>query len=215
MITIGDVVADRSLNLALVAGGGGLDNEVTSALVSELTSPGDWLSGGELLMTVGLLLPMEIANCRAYLSECAAAGVAGIALGLGHGLPYQECPDALRAAAEELDVPLMTVPDETPFIAVTKWVFATIAAQERKDLQTAMEVNRRLTAVATSAAPLPALLSAWSESTDTPTPNWWNVHARCRSTHLAVAGRWSGTSRCTRSGRRCRWPTSCSVPTWT
>jgi purine catabolism regulator len=168
MITIGDVVADRSLNLALVAGGGGLDNEVTSALVSELTSPGDWLSGGELLMTVGLLLPMEIANCRAYLSECAAAGVAGIALGLGHGLPYQECPDALRAAAEELDVPLMTVPDETPFIAVTKWVFATIAAQERKDLQTAMEVNRRLTAVATSAAPLPALLSAWSESTDTP-----------------------------------------------
>jgi len=168
MITIGDVVADRSLNLALVAGGGGLDNEVTSALVSELSSPGDWLSGGELLMTVGLLLPMEIANCRAYLSECAAAGVAGIALGLGHGLPYQECPDALRAAAEELDVPLMTVPDETPFIAVTKWVFATIAAQERKDLQTAMEVNRRLTAVATSAAPLPALLSAWSESTDTP-----------------------------------------------
>jgi PucR family transcriptional regulator, purine catabolism regulatory protein len=168
MITIGDVVADRSLNLQITAGAGGLANQVTSAHVSELTSPGDWLRGGELLMTVGLLLPMKLPECRAYISECAAAGVAGIALGLGHGLPYQECPDALRTAAEELAVPLLMVPDETPFIAITKWVFATIAAEEREDLQTAMEINRRLTAVATSSAPLPALLSAWSESSGTP-----------------------------------------------
>ncbi len=168
MITVGDVVADQSLNLQLVVGGVGLDREVTSAHVSELTSPGDWLRGGELLMTVGLLLPMKPTECRAYLSECAAAGVAGVALGLGHGLPYQDCPDALRDAAQELGVPLLMVPDETPFIAVTKWVFETIATQERHDLQTAMEINRRLTAVATSAAPLQALLSAWATSSDTP-----------------------------------------------
>ena len=168
MITVGDVVADPSLNLRLVAGAGGLEREVTSAHVSELTSPGDWLRGGELLMTVGLLLPMGADECRAYLSECATAGVAGVALGLGHGLPFKECPEALRIAAEEAGVPLLMVPDETPFIAVTKWVFETIARQERRDLQTAMEINRRLTAVATSAAPLQALLSAWSRAGDTP-----------------------------------------------
>jgi purine catabolism regulator len=168
MITVGDVLADSSLNLQLVAGEGWLDREVTSALVSELTSPGDWLRGGELLMTVGLLLPMTLTDCRAYLSECAAAGVAGVALGLGHGLPYQDCPEPLRAAARQVDVPLLMVPDETPFIAVTKWVFETIAGQERRDLQSAMEINRRLTAVATSSAPLQALLAAWSESSETP-----------------------------------------------
>ena len=168
MITVGDVVADPSLNLHLVAGAAGLDREVTSAHVSELTSPGDWLRGGELLMTVGLLLPMTSAGCGAYLSECAAAGVAGVALGLGHGLPYQDCPAPLREAAQELGVPLLMVPDETPFIAVTKWVFETLARQERRDLQTAMEINRRLTVVATSAAPLQALLTAWAESSDTP-----------------------------------------------
>ena len=168
MITVADVLADATLRLQLVAGPDGTDREVTSAHVSELTSPGDWLRGGELLMTVGLLLPMRPPECRAYLSECAAAGVAGIALGLGHGLPYQDCPDALSAAADAVGVPLLMVPDETPFIAVTKWVFETIARQERHDLQTAMEVNRRLTAVATSAAPLPALLSAWSNASATP-----------------------------------------------
>lgn len=168
MITVGDVVADQALNLQLVAGFDGLTREVTSAHVSELTSPGDWLRGGELLMTVGLLLPMTVPGCRAYLSECAAAGVAAVALGLGHGLPYQDCPDALRQAAEDVGVPLLMVPDETPFIAVTAWIFETIAQQDRHDLQTAMEINRRLTAVATSAAPLPALLLAWSASSDIP-----------------------------------------------
>jgi purine catabolism regulator len=168
MITVGDVVADETLNLQVVAGADGLGREVTSAHVSELTSPSDWLRGGELLMTVGLLLPMTRPECQAYLSECAAAGVAAVALGLGHGLPYQDCPVALREAAEDVGVPLLMVPDETPFIAVTKWVFETIAGQERRDLQTAMEINRRLTGVATSAVPLQALLSAWSESSETP-----------------------------------------------
>ena len=168
MITIRDVLADGSLNLQLVAGADAIGREVTSAHVSELTSPGDWLRGGELLMTVGLLLPMNLPECRAYVSECAAAGVAGLALGLGHGLPYKDCPDALRFAAQEVGVPLLMVPDETPFIAVTKWVFESIATQERRDLQSAMEINRRLTAVATSAAPLPALLSAWSQTSETP-----------------------------------------------
>ena len=168
MITVADVAADPALNLQVAAGSAGLGRHVTSAHVSELTSPGDWLRGGELLMTVGLLLPMTVRDCLAYLSECAEAGVAGVALGLGHGLPYRDCPDALRQAADEVGVPLLMVPDETPFIAVTKWVFETIAAQERRALQTAMEINRTLTTVATNAAPLSALLSAWSASSDTP-----------------------------------------------
>src|SRR3954452_4758849 len=125
VITVADVVADPSLKLQLVAGAQGADALVTSAHVSELTSPSDWLRGGELLMTVGLLLPMTRPDCQAYLSECAAAGVAAVALGLGRGLPYQDCPPALREAAEDVGVPLLMVPDETPFIAVTKWVFET------------------------------------------------------------------------------------------
>lgn len=168
MITVADVVAESTLNLQVIACANALDRPVTSAHVSELTSPRDWLRGSELLMTVGLLLPMRLPECRAYVSECADAGVAALAIGLGHGLPYQECPDALREAAEESGIPLLAVPDETPFIAITKWVFETIASQERSDLQTAMEINRRLTAVAISSAPLAALLSAWSDASSAP-----------------------------------------------
>src|SRR6185437_13827245 len=117
MITVADVVADETLNLQVVAGRDLLDREVTSAHVSELTSPGDWLRGGELLMTVGLLLPMNLDDCQAYLAECEQAGVSAIAIGLGHNLPYQDCPEPPRIAAQQFEVPLLTVPDETPFIA--------------------------------------------------------------------------------------------------
>jgi purine catabolism regulator len=168
MITVRDVATAASLQLTVVAGAAGLEREITTAHVSELTSPGDWLRGGELLMTVGLLLPMNAAACRAYVAECAAAGVAALALGVGHGLPYRECPEPLRAAAEQEGIAMLVVPDQTPFIAVTKWVFETIARQERRGLQQAMENNRRLTAVATSSAPLPALLAAWASTSATP-----------------------------------------------
>ena len=97
MITVGDVVADQSLNLQVVAGADGLGREVTSAHVSELTSPGDWLRGGELLMTVGLLLPMTRAGVPRLPRPSAPRPASRASRsGLGHGLPYQECPDALR-----------------------------------------------------------------------------------------------------------------------
>jgi purine catabolism regulator len=161
-LSVTDVVDVLALHLEVIAGHKQLGNEVTGAIVSELTSPKAWLRGGELLMTVGLLLPMTVADCRRYLAECADAGVAGVALGLGPGLPYQECPQPLREAANDARLPVLMVPGDVPFIAVTKWVFGALAEREHAELQTAMEINQRLTAVATSAAPLSALLAAFS-----------------------------------------------------
>ncbi|MGV9825734.1 PucR family transcriptional regulator [Gordonia sp. NPDC003429] len=166
MITVADVVAADELGLEVIWGDHLLDVEVVVAHVSELTSPQAWLRGGELLMTVGLLLEMTEDGCRDYLRNCRAGGVAAVALGLGPGLPYQRCPEPLRTAAAEVGVALLVVPGHVPFIAVTKWVFTTMAEQERRDLQRAMDTNRRLTQVATLNAPLPALLAAWSEISD-------------------------------------------------
>ena len=45
------------LRLELAAGPGGADREIKAAAVSELAEPGPWLQGGELLLTIGLLLP--------------------------------------------------------------------------------------------------------------------------------------------------------------
>lgn len=161
MITVAQVAAADELHLDLVAGAQAADAEVTMVHTSELTDPHAWLRGGELLMSAGLLLDLDEQSCATYVANCKAGGVAGLALGLGPRL--DRCPPALQAAAAEHGVPLLVVPTEVPFIAITEWVFAQRAARERRDLEEAMELNRRLTAVATSSAPLPALLARWAE----------------------------------------------------
>ncbi|MGW7574559.1 PucR family transcriptional regulator ligand-binding domain-containing protein [Streptomyces sp. NPDC054765] len=141
-----------------------LARTVEAATVSDLPTPGKWLQGGELLMTIGLLLPMEPAACRAYVRDAAEGGAACLALGLGRGLPYQEAPEPLVTAAEEAGLPLLTVPDEVPFIAVTKAVFDTRADEQRALLHRAFATQRRLTAAATGDGLRP-MLTEWTAAT--------------------------------------------------
>ncbi|MEW1748178.1 PucR family transcriptional regulator [Streptomyces angustmyceticus] len=141
-----------------------LARTIEAATVSDLPTPGKWLQGGELLMTIGLLLPMEPAACRAYVRDAAEGGAACLALGLGQGLPFQEAPEPLVRAAEEAGLPLLTVPDEVPFIAVTKAVFDARADEQRELLHRAFATQRRLTAAATGDGLLP-MLAEWTAAT--------------------------------------------------
>ncbi|MFE1763464.1 PucR family transcriptional regulator [Streptomyces angustmyceticus] len=141
-----------------------LARTIEAATVSDLPTPGKWLQGGELLMTIGLLLPMEPAACRAYVRDAAEGGAACLALGLGQGLPFQEAPEPLVRAAEEAGLPLLTVPDEVPFIAVTKAVFDARADEQRALLHRAFATQRRLTAAAAGDGLLP-MLAEWTAAT--------------------------------------------------
>ena len=64
MLTVAELVADPELGLELVAGRTGAEREIEAAAVSELVNPGPWLQGGELLLTIGLLLPKTADGCR-------------------------------------------------------------------------------------------------------------------------------------------------------
>lgn len=165
MPTVAELVADPELGLVLVAGAHHAGREVDAAAVSELAHPGSWLHGGELLLTIGLLLPDTVDGCRAYLTELDAAGVRAVGLGLGADLPHQCAPPRLITAADEIGMPLLTVPDPVPFIAVTKAVFAARARVERKELEWALQTQRALTAAAVSPGGLLGVLAAHRDAT--------------------------------------------------
>ncbi len=165
MLTVAELIADPELGLELVAGHSGTAREIEAAAVSELANPGPWLQGGELLLTIGLLLPDTNDGCRSYLAELDAVGVQAVGLGLGAELPHQRAPGRLIAAADEIGMPLLTVPDPVPFIAVTKAVFAYRARAERKELEWALETQRALTAAAVTPGGLLGILAAHSEAT--------------------------------------------------
>jgi purine catabolism regulator len=165
MLTVAELLADAELGLQLVAGQANVSREIEAAAVSELVHPGPWLQGGELLLTIGLLLPKSAAGCRSYLADLDAAGVRAVALGLGADLPHQRAPIRLVTAAEKVGMPLLTVPDPVPFIAVTKAVFAYRARAERKELEWALQTQRALTAAAVTPGGLLGILAAHHEAT--------------------------------------------------
>ena len=98
MPTVVELAADPALRLRVAAGRRGLEREVTAAAVSELVEPGPWLQGGELLLTIGLLLPAD--RYGEYVAHLDAAGVPALGLGLGEGLRHQTVPEALATACE-------------------------------------------------------------------------------------------------------------------
>jgi purine catabolism regulator len=165
MLSVAELLDDPALGLELVAGAQAVDREIEAAAVSELSHPGPWLQGGELLLTIGLLLPDSTDDCRDYLAELHAAGVRAVGLGLGAELPHQRAPDRLVAAADAVGMPLLTVPDGVPFIAVTKAVFAFRARAERRMLEHTLQTQRALTAAAVSPGGLMGILNAHREAT--------------------------------------------------
>jgi purine catabolism regulator len=165
MLSVAQLAADPELRLDLVAGHVHADREIEAAAVSELADPGPWLQGGELLLTIGLLLPGTADGCRRYLASLDAADVRAVGLGLGAELPYQGAPARLVTAADEIGMPLLTVPDPVPFIAVTKAVFAHRARAERQQLEWALQTQRALTAAAVAPGGLLGVLAAHRQAT--------------------------------------------------
>ncbi len=144
-----DVVGLSDLGLTVLAGAASLERPIRWVAVSELEDPAPFLEGGELLLTTGMRLPTRAAACSAYVGRLVAADVA--ALGLGVGLSHAEVPAALVAAAETHGLPLVRVPEQTPFIAVTKAISRLLAAEEYDESARGFTAQRELIRAALTA----------------------------------------------------------------
>lgn len=122
------VLSQPDLALELKGGAAGLGRQVTLVLATELAEPFRWLSGGELVLTTGLGIPLGRPGRHRYLRKLLDRDVA--AVGFGTGLSHPQVPADLVEAADELGLPLLEVPLPTPFAAVTKKVMARLAEQQ-------------------------------------------------------------------------------------
>lgn len=157
MLRVQDIVAMPALELRVAAGEPGLGNEVRWLHASELADPTPWLGGGELLLTTGLGIPGTQAGQRAYVRRLAAHGLAGIGFGTGFG--YDEVPEAIVRAADRLGFPVLVVPYEVPFIAISKAVFSHLASEQLERVTQALEVHERLAQAVIHGRGLRALLA--------------------------------------------------------
>ncbi|MFI1184716.1 PucR family transcriptional regulator [Streptomyces californicus] len=145
--TLASLVQHPALKLVVRAGADRLGTPVRWAHASELADPVPYMDGGELLLVTATNLDAENPeSMRRYVRRLAGAGVAGV--GFAVGVNYEDVPEALVAAAEEADLPLLEVPRRTPFLAISKAVSAAIAADQYRAVTAGFEAQRELTKAA-------------------------------------------------------------------
>ncbi|HKN55872.1 MAG TPA: PucR family transcriptional regulator [Amycolatopsis sp.] len=125
-LTLRGLAAERSLGLRVVAGAEGVDRTIGWVHPTELTDPQVFLEGGELLLTTGLALDER--TSAEYVRRLIDAEVAG--LGFGIGLSHDAIPRSLVETADAVGLPVLEVPRKTPFIAITRAVSRSVAADE-------------------------------------------------------------------------------------
>src|SRR5688500_7308013 len=157
MLSVSDILGFRALGLGLAGGAGGLDREVRWLHVSELADPTPFLEGGEFLLTTGLAVGELATVQREYVRRLGAHGLAG--LGFGVGLGFADVPPAIVAEADRLDFPVLSVPFEVPFVAITKAAFSYLANEQLERQTRALEVHERLADAVLEGRGLHALLS--------------------------------------------------------
>jgi purine catabolism regulator len=146
--TVRDVLGVRGLALRLLAGGDGVDRPIRWVHATELADPAPFLEGGEMILTTGMRLGKAAPSLKAFADRLVAADVVALGFGTGEGLSHQVVPKALITACDKAGLPLLEVPEGTPFIQVTKVVSDLIAAEEREQLARSLEAQRALTRAA-------------------------------------------------------------------
>ncbi|MCW3015141.1 MAG: hypothetical protein JWO02_2233 [Solirubrobacterales bacterium] len=155
MLSVRDLV--RDLEVAVLSGDEQLDVPVRWVHISELEDPTPWLSGGELLLTTGLALSTDDRQ-RAFVHALADHGLAGI--GFGVGFAHDRVPTALLQAAQERDFPIIEIPYELPFIAVTEKAFTRLVNEQYAVLQRSIAAQERLQRIVLSERGLDAIVAA-------------------------------------------------------
>ncbi|MET0133527.1 MAG: PucR family transcriptional regulator ligand-binding domain-containing protein [Kibdelosporangium sp.] len=135
----------------VVAGHRSLDNRVRWVHAAEVADLAHLLRGGELVLTTGIALPDEPAALTKYVDELADVGVAGIVVELL--LHWSDrLPQAFVVAAERRGIPLVTLSEETRFVAVTEAVVGLIMDAQVAELRAAEQVHEVFTALTVAGA---------------------------------------------------------------
>lgn len=154
--TVASMCASLGGHLEPLPGFSAPDVEVTAVHISELDDPTPYLSGGELLLTTGLMLPASKLGCRRYVARLAELGVSALAFGLGP--VHQEVPSLLVETCHEVGLPLLVVPAPTPFLTITRAYWKAVSRSTERHLSDAVAAHRALVDAATGEEPAAAIL---------------------------------------------------------
>jgi purine catabolism regulator len=142
LLTIRDLLTEPEFQLNLVAGAGEVDRPVEGIHLSELEDPTPWMLPKSVLLTTGLNIGGNGDAGARLVDVLDGAGMSGIGVALEHYL--SEVPPAMIERAEQVGLPLFTVPMTVPFRRILAHTYDTLAAGDSYRLRRSMSVQSHL-----------------------------------------------------------------------
>ncbi|MGV9452921.1 PucR family transcriptional regulator [Streptomyces sp. NPDC003635] len=140
----------------VVAAAGQLDRLVRWVHVAEAADVGVMLSGGEMVLTTGVLLAGDESAQAEYVQSLHRAEAAAVVLGLGRAFPAP--PEVMRRAAERCGLPMVVLHRPFPFAELTEEVQSRLVRRKFAAVSLSESVRTALTGLITAGAPLQRLL---------------------------------------------------------
>ncbi|MBU6533777.1 PucR family transcriptional regulator [Streptomyces mayonensis] len=140
----------------VVAGAHRLDRPVRWVHVAEAADVGVMLSGGEMVLTTGVLLAGDEDKQSEYIRSLDRAEASAVVLGLGRAFPAP--PDVMRRAAERCGLPLVVLHRPFPFAELTEEVQSRLLRRKFAAVSLSEAVRTELTGLITAGAPVQRLL---------------------------------------------------------
>lgn len=162
MATLSQLLSLPDLQLSLIQSGPG-DPEISWVSTTELLDLGEYLEGGEIILTTGLALGAEDPRWRDFVASLSRARVA--AIGFGVGVNHDRIPAPLISAASMYRVALFLIPLPTPFIAIGKAAAELLRFDELRAARDALQAQQRLLAGASGSQDPAEVLSSIAQAT--------------------------------------------------
>ncbi|MFF2243787.1 PucR family transcriptional regulator [Arthrobacter sp. NPDC058130] len=146
--TINALLHNKGLNLRLVTPGPEskmLDAPVSWVHSSDLDDPTPFLDPGQLLLTDGTQFPVSDPGAEVYggyVKRLVDHGICG--LGFATQVIHGALPEGLEAACSEQGLPLLEVPDRTPFIAIIRAVADWLAKEQNARSEWSLQAQRSI-----------------------------------------------------------------------
>ncbi|MDQ1024995.1 purine catabolism regulator [Streptomyces umbrinus] len=140
----------------VVAGADQLDRPVRWVHVAEAADVGVMLSGGEMVLTTGVLLAGDPEAQAEYIRSLHRAEASAVVLGLGRAFPTP--PEVMRRAAERCGLPMIVLHRPFPFAELTEEVQSRLVRRKFAAVSLSESVRTALTGLITAGAPLQRML---------------------------------------------------------
>lgn len=117
----------------VLAGVRNLDREVRWVHTGEIPDIGEYLSGGEMLLTAGLGMGRTADRQQSFVRQVAAAGAAVLVVELS-GRAFSSMPPAVVEESERQGLPLVGLQHEIPFVDVSAQIHELLVNLRTKEL---------------------------------------------------------------------------------